>query len=73
MEREKINDLDLDKVVGGSIVFNEDCTMCGRNRNDQYKVLDFNAALAYAQANVGKKPEKQIINDMLAAGLIANP
>lgn len=73
MERQKINDLDLDNVVGGSIMFNGDHTMCGRNCDNQYKVLDFNAALSYARANVGNKPEKQVINEMLAKGYIANP
>ena len=67
-----ISDADLEQIFGGSIVFNEDCTTCGRNCNDQYKVIDFDQVLAYAQANIGKKREKDIINDLVAMGLLVS-
>ena len=71
MEREVINDLDLDKVVGGSIVFNADHTTCGRNCNNQYKVLDYSAVLKYIGDNRNNMSEKSMINNMVAAGLLA--
>lgn len=70
MERKVINDAELEKVVGGSIVFNEDLTACGYNRNDQYKILDFDATLAYLQSTVGKMSEKQQLKKLVAKGLI---
>lgn len=72
MEREVINDLDLDKVVGGSIVFNADHTTCGRNCNNQYKVLNYNAVLKYIGENRNNMNEKTMLKNMVAAGLIAN-
>lgn len=69
----QINDADLENVVGGSIFFNEDHTMCGRNCDNQYKVLDFDKALSYAQKNVSNKPEKQVLQEMLDLKYIAYP
>ena len=71
MEREVINDLDLDKVVGGSIVFNADHTTCGRNNNSQYKVLNYNAVLKYIGENRNNMSEKTMLSNMVAAGLLA--
>ena len=71
MEREVINDLDLDKVVGGSIIFNGDHTTCGRKNNHEYKVLNYNAVDKYIKENCTKMPEKQMMSNMEAAGLIA--
>ena len=72
MARDVINENDLDKVVGGSIVFNGDHTTCGRNCNNQYKVLNYDAVLQYIKENCTKMPEKKMLANMLAAGLIAN-
>lgn len=71
MNREAINDLDLDKVVGGSIIFNADHTTCGRKNNAEYKVLNYSAVLKYIKENVNNMPEKQIVSNMVAAGLLA--
>ena len=70
MEREKINENDLDRVTGGSIVFNGDHTTCGHNCNNQYKVLDYDAVQEYIKANCTKMPEKKMIANMVAAGLL---
>lgn len=72
MARDAINDLDLDNVVGGSIVFNADHTTCGRNCNNQYKVLDYNAMLKYIGENRNNMNEKTMLANMLKAGLITN-
>lgn len=72
MERKMINDADLELVTGGSIMFNEDCTTCGRNCNNQYKVLNFDAILSYVKKNRNKMPEKQMMSNMLALGYITN-
>lgn len=70
MEREAINDLDLDKVVGGSIIFNGDHTTCGRKNNHEYKVLNYSAVQKYIDDNCTKMPEKQMMTNMVNAGLL---
>ena len=72
MERNQIDDKAIEEVVGGSIVFNGDHTTCGRNRNDQYKVLDYDAVIKYIAENSMKLSEKTMLKNMLEAGLIAN-
>lgn len=72
MERQMISDNDIEKVVGGSIMFNEDCTTCGRNTDNQYKVVNLGAVVAYINANKKKMSEKQMINNMLTDGLLEN-
>lgn len=71
MERKEINDL-AEEVIGGSIVFNADHTMCGRNCNNQYRVLDYNAVLEYIGKNRMKMNEKTMLSNMLDLGLLAN-
>ena len=71
MAREAINDLDLNKVVGGSIIFNADHTTCGRKNNAEYKVLNYNAVDKYIKENCTQMSEKQMISNMIAAGLLA--
>ena len=70
MERKPINDQELELVTGGSIIFNDDLSTCGRKNNAEYKVLDFNAILQYVQANNNKMPEKQMMTNMLQLGYI---
>ena len=72
MERKMINDADLSGVVGGSIMISEDGTTCGRNRNDQYKVMNLNAIITFVRENKTKMPEKKMIDEMLKLGYIAN-
>ncbi len=72
MERQMISAEELELVTGGSIIFNEDCTTCGRNCNNQYKVNNFNAILKYVKENRNKMPEKQMMTNMLALGYISN-
>lgn len=67
-----INEVDTEKVIGGSIMFNEDCSTCGRNKDDEYKVLDLNGVISYINANKKKMSEKQMISKMLEQGLLAN-
>lgn len=70
MARELINNQDVDKVVGGSIIFNGDNTTCGRKNNHEYKVLDYNAVEGYIEKNCTKMSEKTMINNMVDAGLL---
>lgn len=72
MEREIINDIVTEDVVGGSIIFNADHTTCGRKNNHEYKVIDYDAVDTYIKANCTKMCEKDMINNMLASGLLAN-
>ena len=72
MERKMINDADLSGVGGGSIMISEDGTTCGRNRNDQYKVMNLNAIITFVRENKTKMPEKKMIDEMLKLGYIAN-
>ena len=67
----KLDDSELDAVSGGSIIFNEDLTMCGRNCTDQYRVLDFQSTIDYINANKYSMSEKQMIQNMLAMGYLA--
>lgn len=68
----KLDDSELDNVSGGSIVFNEDCTTCGRNCNDQYRVVDFNSVIAYINANMYNMTEKTMLANMVAMGYLQN-
>lgn len=70
MEREEINELAAESIVGGSIVFNAAHTTCGRNRNDQYKVLDYDAVLAYIAKNRFDMTEKTMLSNMVDEGLL---
>ena len=70
MEREKISDLDAKDVVGGSIIFNKEHTTCGRKNNHEYRVIDYAAVDQYIKANCANMREKDMINNMLAAGLL---
>ena len=70
MEREKISDLTAEEVVGGSIIFNGAHTTCGRKNNHEYKVIDYNAVVQYIKDSVGKMPEKKMISNLLAMGLL---
>ena len=72
MERKTLNEMDIEKVVGGSIMISDDCTTCGRNRDDEYRVVDLNAVIDYVNKNKKKMSEKQMLNNMLEQGLIAN-
>ena len=71
MKRSMINDAELDLITGGSIIFNEDLTTCGRKNNAEYKVNNFNAILDYVKSNRNKMPEKQMMVNMLALGYIS--
>lgn len=68
MAREMINDQDIEKVVGGSIVFTSDHTMCGLNCNNQCKVLDYNAMIAFISANYKTMREADMMRKMLSLG-----
>ncbi len=70
MEREQINDVTAEGVVGGSIVFNADHTTCGHNCNNQYKVLDDAAVQKYIAENCTKMTERKMISNMVEAGLL---
>ena len=68
----KLDDSELDAVSGGSIIFNEDLTTCGRNCTDQYRVLDFQGTIDYINANKYSMSEKQMIQNMVSMGYLAN-
>ena len=70
MAREIINDMDVEKVVGGSIVFTKDHTMCGLNRNDQCRVNDFDAAIGFIAANYQTMTERDMMYKMMELGYI---
>ena len=70
MEREEINELDLDNVVGGSIIFTKDHSTCGRKNNHEYKVLDYSAVDQYIKEHCATMREKDMINNMVAAGFL---
>lgn len=68
--RKEINESDLKKVTGGSIVFNGDCTTCGYDRNDEYRVVDFDNALSYMLDHVQNMDERDILQHCLDMGYI---
>lgn len=68
MERENISDQKAQEVVGGSIVFTTDHTMCGLNCNNQCKVLDYDAMIAFITANYKTMREAEMMRQMLALG-----
>ena len=70
MAREMINDIDIEQVAGGSIVFNADYTTCGHNCNNEYKVLDYEAVDAYIRANCLTMTERKMLNNMVELGLL---
>ncbi len=72
MERKIIDDADLQGVVGGSIMISEDGTTCGRNCDNQYRVMNLNAIIKFYNDNKNKMPEKQMMTEMLKLGYIAN-
>lgn len=72
MERKIINDTDLNGVVGGSIMISEDGTTCGRNCDNQYKVVNLSAIVKYVRENSSNMPEKKMMQEMLKLGYIAN-
>ena len=72
MAREMIDEMDVEKVVGGSIVFNGSHTTCGYNRNDQYKVNDYSAAMQYLKENYGKMSEKKLLSNLASMGYISS-
>lgn len=70
MERKVINDQELELVTGGSIIFNDDLSTCGRKNNAEYEVHDFDAILDYVRNNRDKMPEKQMMANMQQLGYI---
>ena len=70
MKREIINEKDLSNVVGGSIVFNEDHTTCGYDRNDQYRVIDHDKAMSYMVSKIGRMDERDILRKCVEKGYL---
>ncbi len=70
MERENIGDQIAEQVTGGSIVFTPDHTTCGLNCNNQAKVNDYDAVIAFIRANYETMTEKEMLRSMAAQGLI---
>ena len=70
MAREMINEMDVDKVVGGSIVFTPDHKNCGLNCNNQCRVNDYDACISFISANYKTMTEKDMMRSMAAQGLI---
>ena len=72
MKREIVNDNELENVVGGTIIFNPEHTTCGYFCNDQYKVLDYDAAVDFILKNRGKMSERSMLSKMVTNGYIAD-
>lgn len=72
MAREIINETDVEKVIGGSIIFNVEHTTCGYNRNDQYAVLDYGKVIDFIKENRNKMSEKNMLSKMVSKGYLAN-
>ena len=70
MARQMINEMDVEKVVGGSIVFSSDHTTCGLNRVDQCKVNNYDKALGYVLDHYDTMSEKDIMRNLVALGYI---
>ena len=70
MEREHITDQMAEEVVGGSIVFNADCTMCGLNCNDQCIVNDLDAVVKFIHENKATMKEGAMLKQMCALGYL---
>ncbi|MBR4333745.1 MAG: hypothetical protein IKP72_13775 [Clostridia bacterium] len=70
MAREMINEMDVEKVVGGSIIFSPDHTTCGLNCNNQCKVNNFSAALNYIKENKNTLTEREMLKNMVSLGYI---
>ena len=72
MERKMINEIDLEAVTGGSIMISEDGTTCGRNCDNQYKILDMNALLSFVRENKTTMSERKMLEEMAKKGYISN-
>lgn len=72
MERKKIDDEQLEGVVGGTIMFSEDRSTCGYFRTDQYRVNNFDAAVDFIRKNRGKMSENSMLKKMVQAGYLSN-
>lgn len=70
MAREKIDDVSVEQVVGGSIVFSKDHTTCGLNRNDQCAVLNYDACIKFISDNYKEMKEADMMRKMVALGYI---
>ena len=70
MAREKIDDMNVEQVVGGSIVFSKDHTTCGLNCNNQCKVLNYYACIKFIAENYKDMKEGAMLNQMVALGYI---
>jgi len=71
MAREIITDIDAGKVEGGSIIFNEDLTTCGRDRNDQYNVLNYKAVIDYISSHRKNMSERTMLKNMVGKGYLS--
>lgn len=69
MGRKEIKN-ELEKIVGGTIMFNEDNTKCGYFCDDQYEVYDFDACLDYLLENKGKMSERNLLKKCVELGYI---
>ena len=72
MAREMINEMDVEKVTGGSIVFNGDHTTCGRDCNNQYKVNNYSAVIKYIAEHRHEMSERKMLNNMVSQGLLSS-
>ena len=70
MAMKMLNDEDLNKVSGGSIMFTPDCTMCGLNRDNQCIVNDFESVIKFIDENKYTMTEQDMMRAMCASGLI---
>lgn len=70
MARELVEENNIEKVVGGSIVFTTDHSTCGLNRNDQCRVNDYDAAIGFIAENYKTLTEAEMMREMCKLGYI---
>ena len=70
MAREMLNEMDVENVVGGSIVFSPDHKTCGLNCNNQCKVNNYSAAINYIREHNKEMSEGKMLKNMVALGYI---
>ena len=70
MAREMINNENLSKIVGGSIVVSEDHTTCGLNCTNQFRVNDLDSLVSYVDEHKATMTEKEMLKAMAQLGYI---
>ena len=70
MGRTSIPDSTVKEVMGGSIIFTSDCSTCGYNCNNQFKVNNFDACIKFIDENKATMDERIMLKTMMELGYI---